>query len=233
MKPEEAAEEVLVVPTVVVMDCNHGKLFDGVRTDVDTFKTVFDNNSCAFKLRGEVEQDPNWKQLIPYILIRYPRGAQTDGDWYLSYSRSSDQAEQRLAGKSSIGIGGHVTEADAEKPEAGNNVDMQFLLNHAYYGNRLWHGMVRELFEEIDIRAVQKARIVGVLNDESTDVGKVHLGVVVLVDVAATAVSSSDPYVQNLQWMSIRSLLGQIQYYEAWSKYCIDAINDGRFNNKA
>jgi predicted NUDIX family phosphoesterase len=68
-----------------------------------------------------------------------------------------------------------------------------------------------------------------VLNDESNEVGKVHLGVVVLIDVESTSLSTTDPSVQNLQWMSIRSLLGQRRYYENWSQLCIDAINSGRF----
>lgn len=228
MKPEEAAEQILVVPTKVVADCNGGRLFEGFWKGITPFERALDPAFHTFRMRGDLEQDPTWKQLIPYTIIRYLR---LDGGtpWYLSYQRSSDQAEKRLAGLSSIGIGGHVTESDMEPhPDDTVSEPVEYLLNYGDHGNSwLWRGMVRELFEEIWVPHPERAEIVGLLNEEATDVGKVHLGIVVVVDVRSTTVDTKDPYVGSLRWMSAKVLQGHRNEYEGWSKHCIDAIIAG------
>lgn len=223
MKPEEAAERILVVPTNVVRDCNNGELFEGFHKGIAPFERVLDPAFHTFRRRGDMEQDANWKQLIPYILIRYPR-LEAAPDWFLSYQRSSDQAEKRLASKYSIGIGGHVTEADTEVDWDGLGVveDTMRRLD-GNEENLLWQGMVRELFEEINFVDFTRISIVGLLNEESTDVGKVHLGVVFLMSTQSTSVDSDDPYVQNIQWMTPNSLAANRNDYEGWSRHCIDA----------
>ena len=228
MKPEEAEEQILVVPTKLVADCNDGRLFEGFWKGIAPFQRALDPKFHSFKRRGDMENDPSWKQLIPYTIVRYPR---PDGGtpWYLSYQRSSDQAEERLAGRFSIGIGGHVCDSDMEvHSDDAVQEQAEYLLGLDKSGeDLLWRGMVRELFEEIWVPYPDRAEVVGLLNEEGADVGKVHLGVVVVVDVKGTTVELRDPYVQNLEWLSLKTLTGRRHYYEGWSQYIIHALIAG------
>jgi predicted NUDIX family phosphoesterase len=127
---------------------------------------LLEGDHVEYRPRGEMEDDPRFKQLIPYMLFRWTDEAGTKH--LFEYQRGSGQGERRLHAKRSVGIGGHISTLDAA---AGN-------LSNVYR-----EGMRRELAEEIAIDTKYTEQIAGLINDDKTPVGRVHLGVVHLCDV--------------------------------------------------
>jgi len=110
-----------------------------------------------FKPRAEVENDPNFQQVIPYVVFRH-------GDRYLLTHRLRASSEKRLRKQYSLGVGGHINPGDLEG------------------GDQILDGLKREWAEEVAYEGRFEARLIGLLNEESSPVSKVHLGVVFLVD---------------------------------------------------
>lgn len=112
-----------------------------------------------FTNRRDAEQDPSYKQIIPYIILQTK-----DLEKTAIYNRQG--SERRLHDLWSIGIGGHINPVDREK-------------HHDSFNRILLAGMERELNEELDQRPEQDVpSFIGVISEEITDVGKVHLGAV-------------------------------------------------------
>ncbi len=152
-------EKVLVIPTERFRAAGY---FHGMRTADDTYRAaLLDASTFEFRPRYEVETDPSFKQLIPYIVLAC-------GDQVFHYRRGSAGTEKRLEALRSVGIGGHISEADA----AGGT--------DPYYT-----GMMRELTEEVELGCGFRERCIGFINDDRTPVGSVHLGVVHLFDLDA------------------------------------------------
>ena len=144
-------ERVLVIPTDRFRAAGY---FHGFRPDEDGYRAaVLDPAAYQFRPRSEVETEPAFKQLIPYVVLRH-------GDALFHYRRGAGGTESRLRALRSVGIGGHISEEDA----AG--------------GTDPYHtGMMRELMEEVLIGGGWSERFLGFINDDSTPVGSVHLGV--------------------------------------------------------
>lgn len=135
----------------------------------------------AWLPRPQAEEDPAWKQPIPYLMVRDAEGR------VAVYRRAGTEA--RLHGQWSVGIGGHVEPADARaSPGAGEILDV---------GATLRACARRELAEELPGCAAE-ASFLGVINEEVTPVGAVHWGLVFLVDVAAHP--SPGPELADLHW---------------------------------
>lgn len=227
-------EERVLVVSASLLHQHHGH-FTGFCPDVHRYNHLLIAENHQFKRRGNVEEDPEWKQLIPYILVRH---RVKDGRvWYLSYQRSSTNAEQRLANQHSVGFGGHISEDDIEVDYAApsyvaRNVHYEVrkmcALCHTFdYSPMLMNGMIRELFEELDVYGITNFRVVGLINLEGTPVDRVHLGIVTVVDLECTSVFSNDSNVTSLSWSSVESLKNELPDFETWSQECIMAIADG------
>ena len=122
--------------------------------------------SGFFVERRWAETQPDFKQPIPYVAV-------TRGDQVLALTRLNTQGEARLHGKKSIGVGGHVNPCDAEGQ-----------------GDILQAACLRELGEELVLpEAPLPLRPLGLLNDDSTEVGSVHIGVVFRLDATGAEVS--------------------------------------------
>ena len=162
-------EHVLVVPTDLFHEVGY---FQGFTDQVDQYlQRLLEPASISYRPRSEMEEDPSYKQLIPYVLFRYTDDA---GDVHLfQYTRGKGQGEKRLHSKRSVGIGGHISSEDAA---VDSNSDPY------------QEGMRRELEEEVIIETPYTDSCVGMINDDLTEVGKVHLGVVHLFDVERPAV---------------------------------------------
>src|SRR2546423_243889 len=112
----------------------------------------------TFKPRAEVENDPTFQQIIPYVVFRH-------GDRYFLTHRLRASSEKRLRKQYSLGVGGHINPGDLEGA-----------------GDPILDGLKREWEEEVVYDGRFEARLLGFLNEDSSPVSKVHLGVVFVVD---------------------------------------------------
>jgi|TARA_B100000809_G_C14889588_1_gene442180 predicted NUDIX family phosphoesterase len=198
-------EHVLVIPTQVFHDLGY---FQGFCRDVDRYlDELFSPQHISYRPRSEMEEDPSFKQLIPYCLFRH-----TDSDGIASifqYTRGKGQGETRLHSKRSVGIGGHICSLDADQTG-----DL-----HPYQ-----EGMRRELDEEVDIQSPYTETCAGLINDDETEVGKVHLGVAHIFDLAEPAVSPREDEILDTGFSPVTDLLDDLQDMETWSQICLEAL---------
>ena len=197
-----AQEHVLVVPTSVFHALGH---FQGFTGDTERYlRGLLDPLHTSYRPRAEMEQDPGFKQLIPYVIFRH-RGP--DGRVNLfEYTRGKGQGEARLHAKRSIGIGGHISADDSQATSAYEE------------------GMRRELAEEVRIETPYQSRLAGLINDDESDVGRVHLGVVHLVDVDRPAVFPREADILDAGFRPVDELLADHSRFETWSQICLKAL---------
>jgi predicted NUDIX family phosphoesterase len=193
-------ERVLVIST----DRFHAAgYFQGFRSADEAFRSaILDPAAFGFRPRSEVETDPNFKQLIPYIVLACSGRV-------FHYRRGNSGAEKRLAAKRSVGIGGHISEADA----AGE-------------GDLYRNGMRRELEEEIAITCRYSERLLGFINDDSTFVGSVHLGVVHLLELESPSASAREEAIADAGFAPIAKLLLERGQFETWSQFVLEELRD-------
>lgn len=198
-------EQVLVVPTRRFHDIGH---FQGFCPDVARyFEHLLDPEHVRYRPRGAMERDPSFKQLIPYVIFRH-----TDADGRVQvfqYTRGKGQGEGRLHSKRSIGIGGHISSVDAESDSAFDPYA---------------EGMRRELEEEVAIDTPYREQCVGLINDDETEVGRVHLGVVHVFDVERPAVQPREEDIAEAGFAAVEELLADLSRFETWSQICLEAL---------
>ena len=195
-----AAERVLVVPTEVFHSLGY---FQGFQTDTRVLAQLLQPEHVSYRPRGEMETDPSFKQLIPYVVFRHtdPAGNVT----LFHYTRGSGQGETRLRQKVSVGVGGHISSV--------NDV-----------GETYEEGMRRELAEEVAVDTQYQATVAGMINDDETEVGKVHLGVVHLFDVAQPKVTALEADILEAGFESVGQLMDRREEMESWSRITIEAL---------
>src|SRR5947209_16258818 len=164
---------------------------------------ILSRGNNFFLSRAQAEKDPSHKQIIPYVLL-------THGGKVLFYVRGKKAGEQRLVAKGSIGIGGHMNESDASL----------FALDEAAYRA----GVEREVGEEIFINTKFEDRIVALLNDDSTEVGQVHLGIVHVFKLAEPKVEKRETMITNLSFLSQDELAARRDSLETWSQICLQTF---------
>ncbi len=156
-----------------------------------------------FLPRAQAENDPTHKQIIPYALIAHEGRV-------LHYVRGKKAGEQRLVAKGSIGIGGHMNDTD----------ETLFAWDEGAYRA----GVEREVEEEVTIDSPFEDRIVALLNDDTTEVGRVHLGVVHVFQLAEPKVQKREAMITNLAFLSREELEARRDTLETWSQICLDAF---------
>lgn len=164
------------------------------------FEELLASPSLRFAARRDVEEDPAWRQLIPYVVVRC-------GDEVFSYRRGGG-GEGRLLGKRSLGVGGHVSEGDGGGRGGAD----------AFYA-----ATVRELDEEVAIRTTFLFDAIGLIADDSDPVGRVHLGMVQVCELDEPEVVPRDPDLADAVFVPIASLAAARDEYESWSRALIDA----------
>jgi len=195
-------EEILVIPRALFDELGS---FQGIQTDVVRYlEAILDPANNFFMDRAEAEEDPGHKQIIPYAIFHH------EGR-YLHYTRGKSGGESRLHAQGSVGIGGHINPVDERADPLGRETYLA--------------GVEREIEEELKINGSHKNRIVALLNDDSNEVGKVHLGVVHVFDLDTNEVSSGEDALANLAFQSRESLKGELhESLETWSKFCVDEL---------
>jgi predicted NUDIX family phosphoesterase len=179
--------------------------FQGLCFDVDRYLPVLlarQNN--FFTPRGPAETNPELKQIIPYVLLVH-------GDRIFHYVRGKKAGEQRLVAKGSIGIGGHMNDAD----------EGLFALDRDAYNV----AVQREVAEEVFIETKYTNHIVALLNDDSNEVGRVHLGVVHLFRLETGAARKRESVITESGFLTIPELRARRDALETWSQLCLDGID--------
>lgn len=198
-------ERVLVIPTAVFHRLGY---FQGFTREVNRYlPDLFSAEHISYQPRSQVEQDPNFKQLIPYVVFRHRDSAGRES--VFQYTRGTGQGEGRLHRKRSVGIGGHISSIDADNGLSGDPYK---------------EGMRRELDEEVQIDTPYHAECVGLINDDLTEVGRVHLGVVHLFDVERPAVQPRESEIVECGFRPIDEMLADLSGFETWSQICLKAL---------
>src|SRR5437762_9051703 len=179
--------------------------FHGLNFEPQKYLDAFLSRGNNFFLpRPEAETNPAYKQIIPYALIAFQNKV-------AYYVRGKKAGEQRLVAKGSIGIGGHMNETD----------ESLFAMDeHAYRA-----GVEREVNEEIKIDTSFEDRIVALLNDDSTEVGRVHLGIVHLFKLKEPKVQKREAMITALTFLTKEELMSRRASLESWSQICLDSFD--------
>lgn len=197
-KPEE---QILVIRRELFDEIGS---FQGLCPEVDRYlQRVLLKESNFFVPRSAAEEDPTLKQLIPYAVFRH-------GGKILHYTRGAKSGEKRLVAKGSIGIGGHINDSD----------ESLFSFDQSAYHN----AVRREIAEELRLGGGFTERAVALINDDSTEVGKVHLGVVHLVDLESDDVRAGEKAIAELGFATRDALLQRRDSLETWSQIVLDGL---------
>ena len=203
------SERVMVVPTELFRRLGY---FQGFCGEVGRYlDELLSPEHTSYRPRSEVEVDPSFKQLIPYVIFRH-----TDAEGrqrVLQYTRGTGMGEGRLHRKHSVGIGGHISAVDAETDGDATPYE---------------EGMRRELDEEVRIDTPYKATCVGLINDDQTEVGTVHLGVVYIFDVQRPEVHPNETEIIECGFRDVDEILADTSGFETWSQICLQALFDQR-----
>lgn len=194
-------EQVLVIPTQLFHDAG---LFQGLCRDVEYYlPRLLDPAHFSFLPRSRAEDDPGFKQLIPYVILKY-------GDQLFHYTRGKGGGEKRLRALRSVGIGGHINPADHASGE------------HPYR-----QGLAREVAEEVALGSTYHETCLGFINDDSTPVGQVHLGIVHLFELDAPNVQRREADLADAGFSSIQELVLAKDTFETWSQFVLGELTSG------
>jgi predicted NUDIX family phosphoesterase len=178
--------------------------FQGLNFEPQKYLDAFLSRGNNFFLsRPKAENDPAYKQIIPYALITFANRV-------AYYVRGKKAGEHRLVAKGSIGIGGHMNETD----------ESLFALDEAAYRA----GVEREVNEEIKIDSPFEDRIVALLNDDTTEVGRVHLGIVHVFKLTEPKIEKREAMITGLTFLRKEELLARRETMETWSQICLDSV---------
>jgi predicted NUDIX family phosphoesterase len=167
----------------------------GVRPEgVERFLEVVER-SGRYEARAAMEGDPSYKQIIPYLVLR-------DGDRYFLMRRTRAGGDARLHDRWSIGVGGHLNPGDGG----------------------LLGGLRREWAEELAADFVPEFTLIGLLNDDTTDVGRVHLGAVYLADAAGRSVEIRETDKLSGRFATADEVASIRADLETWSRLAFEAI---------
>ncbi len=178
--------------------------FQGLNFNVDSYlPQLLARQNNFFTLRSEAEKNPAFKQIIPYALLVHE-------DKVLHYVRGKKAGEQRLVSKGSIGIGGHMNDHD----EGLFALDLE-----AYLA-----GVQREVNEELKVNTTYTNHIVALLNDDSNEVGQVHLGVVHIFRLETADVEKREAMITEMEFLTVEQLQAKRDSLESWSQICVEQL---------
>lgn len=167
------------------------------------FDVIRENTDAIFELiaskhffiaRADAEVSPQYRQIIPYVVV-------THGENVFTLRRTKKQNEARLHDKISIGIGGHINP-----------------------GHDVLAGLRKELDEEVAVEEPYTLEFAGILNDESTEVSRVHLGAVYVLAAPNANVHVRETEKMIGSWTSRRDLAAMREAMESWSQIVFDQV---------
>jgi len=187
-------EHILVVPRAHLFTT---QAWHGLQEiDVDHYMNII-NDHKEFHSRSKMETDPTYKQIIPYLIFTH------DNKFFLM-QRKSDASESRLRNKLTLGIGGHIREEDMSE-------------------NSLIAWAMREFHEEVNYAGNITVKPLGIINDDSNDVGKVHIGFAFLMIGDSPEISVKSE-LKSGALVSYDDCLAQKECMESWSQFVMDVL---------
>jgi len=168
----------------------------GVRTDdLDAFLDALERDG-RYEPRPAMEVDPSFKQVIPYLVLR-------DGERFFLMRRTRAGVDARLHDRYSIGVGGHLNPGDGG----------------------VLGGLRREWHEELVAGFEPEFRLVGLLNDDTTEVGSVHLGAVYVADAEGRAVAIRETDKLSGAFAEPHEVEAVVDRMETWSRLCFEFLD--------
>ena len=171
-----------------------------IKEDGEVLKKIIQNG--LFRKRSEMEEDPSFKQIIPYAIIS------NKGSYFL-FKRTSGQTEKRLHNKFSLGVGGHMNPGNPKDSKE------QYLLNE----------LKRELFEEVKLLngcLIEDIEFVGFINDDAIPVGRVHIGLLYNIHVSNKDVVIHETDKMTADWIDKTDLAAFYDGMETWTRITFD-----------
>jgi predicted NUDIX family phosphoesterase len=171
-----------------------GILSEGIDGHLDLIAAV-----GTYRPRGEAEVDPEWQQIIPYLLMR-------DGERLFLMQRTRAGGDARLHDLYSLGIGGHLNPEDRGVLE----------------------GLRREFHEEMVAEWEPQPRLIGLLKDDDALVGQVHLGVVFEADAAGRPLAIRETHKLSGRFVTPAEAASVYESMETWSQLLYDHVTGRR-----
>ena len=173
--------------------------------DFDHYMHII-NHRKEFHPRSIMETNPTYKQIIPYLIF-------THDDKYFLMQRTSDASETRLRNKLTLGIGGHIREEDLKGS----------LSAEASAKEELFAWALREFHEEVNYAGNLTVKPLGIINDDSNDVGKVHIGFAFLLIGDSPEISVKSE-LKSGELVSLSDCLALKEDMETWSQFVVNAL---------
>jgi len=181
-----------------------------IKGNSEVLKKIIQNG--LFLRRSELEEDPSFKQIIPYAIIsnKEPErsGVRQSQSFYL-FKRTSRQTEKRLRNKFSLGVGGHMNPNDSMESEE------QYLMDE----------LKRELYEEVKLLngcLIEDIEFIGFVNDDTISVGRVHIGLLYVIHVSNKEVYIYETDKMTADWIDKSNLAEFYEGMETWTKIAFD-----------
>jgi len=193
-------ELVFAIPTVELWDLVPYNEKGFIHGNSDVLKKIVQNG--LYRKRNELEEDPSFKQIIPYAIISYKES-------YYLFKRISGQTEKRLHNKFSLGVGGHMN------PDKSIESKEQYLIDE----------LKRELFEEVKLLnacLIEDIEFVGFINDDTISVGSVHIGLLYHIHVSNKDVYINETDKMTADWIEKSDLAEFYEGMETWTKITFD-----------
>ena len=182
--------------------------FTTVNNWLEPYELTISDNDIYIAPREVLERDKNFRQTIPYILIK-------NADTYLTYKRTKKNGEQRLSEKYSIGFGGHM-----------NINDCHIVNDHIQFEGSVSKNIIRELTEELvefDSTSFTLPPLLGYICNSSNDTDKVHVGLIYILETTITEFTTSDEGLSELAFKT-KDEIAQLPNLESWSQIVLSYL---------
>jgi predicted NUDIX family phosphoesterase len=191
-------ERVLAIPTAVLREAG---LFQGFSPRVEHYvPRLLDPRRLVYLPRTEAETDPTHKQIVPYVVLHWR-------DQVFHYTRGKRATETRLQALRSVGVGGHISAGDSN------------LFDSPYR-----EAMFREVAEEVLLESAYKERCIGLINDDATPVGQVHVAIVHVFELAEPNAQRREQALTRSGFAPVSELRQQRGEFETWSQFVLDVL---------
>jgi predicted NUDIX family phosphoesterase len=203
-------ELVFAIPTEELWKLLPYKEKGLIKEDSEVLQQIVQNG--LFRQRSELEEDPSYKQVIPYAIISNnepERSGVRQSQSFCLFKRTSGQTEKRLHNKFSLGVGGHMNPGDSRESND------QYLINE----------LKRELFEEVKLLngcLIEDIEFIGFINDDTIPVGRVHIGLLYNIHVSDKNVVINETDRMTANWIDKPDLAEFYEGMETWTKIIFD-----------